>query len=250
MRLLNLFALLTLLSCKKESKTVIDIAENPPAESKTNITGSIQTKDQSGYSFVDTTIKFEIKLKGTENYTLSSASRNFQFRNIKRGEYRIEVEKVGYGTYRSEPILTNDAEWQPSQNITVYRKPTFELKSFKMKDSVLGNNFLCITLSSTFNDSKGTRIGIVLFGKNRNITLNDTSSFFTYNSVRSDPNTISGQTNVYWRTNLPNTNGLNSGTYLYAISVSYSGLYWRSNFNKPTDIVSGSVILKDSLLIP
>jgi hypothetical protein len=248
MRFIPALILLGLLSCKKEVASSPDVDKSNEAESSTNISGALTTKNKYGYVFVDTTLKFEIKLNGPVNYSTTRASGNFQFTNIPHGTYWLEVSRQGYGAFRSGPIVTVDSEWQYVQRITVYEKPTYELSSFKMKDSIINEHQFCINLISSFDSGPGDKNSIVLFGLRRDINLADTSSFIDYNSVTSYNNELSGRTVTYWGRNIPS--GLKSGTYVYAVSVSCSGFYRAPGSDKPINLVTGSVILRDSVLVP
>jgi hypothetical protein len=246
MKYLIILLSLSLLGCKKNDPSTPLTTNDPTPKKITTIQGSLQIKNENGLVInPDTSEKFVIKLSGPTNSTLITRAGTFEFKDLKQGSYKIEINKSGYGYFLSSTIQTND---QPIQNAgvqTLYQKPSFELNSFDIDDSTSIGGYLILKLTSAFNSNQHDRGSIVLFGKTRNINLQDTSTFIFSDGVTAYNNSFSGQRYVYY---ILNSNAILSGQYLYAISVSCSGRYWKND--KPTNIVSGNIILKDSVQIP
>jgi len=237
---------LLFLGCKKTDQSTPLQSSDPSPEKTTTIQGTLQIKNENGLVITqDTAERFTINLSGPTNSTLITRAGTFEFKGLKQGNYKIEINKSGYGYFLSNTIPTNDQTYQNAGLQTLYQKPTFELNSFDIYDSTSVGGYLVLRLTSTFNSNRNERGSIVVLGKTRNINLQDTSTFIYSDWVSAYNNYNSGQKVA---TYILNSHAVPSGQYLYALSVSCSGFYMTNG--KPTNMVVGNIILKDSVQIP
>ncbi len=237
---------LLLLGCKKNDPSTSLQTNDPTPEKTTTIQGTLQIKNENGLVITpDTSEKFTIKLIGPTSNTLITRAGTFEFKDLKQGNYKIEINKSGYGYFISNSIPTNNQAFQNTGLQTLYQKPSFELNSFDIFDSTSTGGYLILKLTSTFNSTQHDRGSIVVFGKTRNINLQDTSTFVSYEWLTSFNTNSTGQKISYLILNSPS---VTHGSYLHAISVSCSGFYLSNGW--PTNIVTGNQILRDSVFIP
>ncbi len=162
------------------------------------------------------------------------------FKSVAMGNRRFHVVKPGFGiaTYESDA---------PKVYVTLYEKPTYEVTSFKVKDSTSGNTFLFRADFDVSGDVEWNRPCLLLMSRQRDMNPEDTATYLWANIYNANLGSTHRTALIYPANNFSQKF---SGQKIYFAAKTCSGFYTKNNRQVYQNDLTGNVTFMDSVIVP